>query len=411
MRTFRPQRFALAVFVLLSGLVAACTTPEQGGSAWTVSVDTLPDGARHVVNVPPTSGGVPQWTLQQELRIGSADGSGPAGFGQIKGLAVTSDGRIAVLETMAQELRVFSPTGEHLATFGGKGQGPGQLEGPVGVMRDAHDRLWVPDVGNARMSVFDATKGFEESFPMSFMTYGWVWRGVMAADGHIVKPSITMGPPRRSLLRVWNDSMRLVDTLPLPPPAPYDRKNLPGVFQWTSADGQTRGMMSVPFYPPGDMLLDPAGGVWSTEGGDPSYRISYWTPGGDTTLVLETHRRPVEVTKADRDSAIASVRQRLKKFGVGDQDWSKIPAVKPAVASMFLSDDGDLWVQTPSPDGRTLYDRYDRTGRYVGTVASELHVLSWVPPIVRGDLLWAVVTDSLDVPYVVRERIVAAGGG
>ena len=70
-----------------------------------VSMDTLRDGVRHLVNVPPAGGGVPQWTLKEELRLGNDDGSGPAGFAQVKALEVTSDGRIAVLETMAEEIR------------------------------------------------------------------------------------------------------------------------------------------------------------------------------------------------------------------------------------------------------------------------------------------------------------------
>lgn len=31
---------------------------------------------------------------------------------------------------------------------------------------------------------------------------------------------------------------------------------------------------------------------------------------------------------------------------------------------------------------------------------------SWIPPTLRGDLLWAVVLDGLDVQYVVRARLV-----
>jgi len=42
-------------------------------------------------------------TLQEELRIGSADGNGPAAFGQVKGIQVLPDGRIAVLDAIAKE--------------------------------------------------------------------------------------------------------------------------------------------------------------------------------------------------------------------------------------------------------------------------------------------------------------------
>ena len=46
-------------------------------------------------------------------------------------------------------------------------------------------------------------------------------------------------------------------------------------------------------------------------------------------------------------------------------------------------------------------------GSYLGTVtAGSLNVYRWLPPVVVGDTFLAVVSDELDVPYVVRARIV-----
>jgi hypothetical protein len=113
----------------------------------------------------------------------------------------------------------------------------------------------------------------------------------------------------------------------------------------------------------------------------------------------------VPVGAQERDSAISVLRERLGELGAPDQDWSKIPQVHPAVLSMFLSDEGRLWVRTPSTDGSRTYDVYRDDGRYVGTAVTTLPVLEYVPPTVRGDRIWAVVTDELDVPFVVRARL------
>lgn len=406
----RARSYVRVALALLAGATWACAGAKKTSTGWTMSVDTLPNGALHVVNTPPAGGGSPQWTLREELRIGSETAGSPDLFGQIKDLEVTSDGRMAVLETQAREIRVFAPTGEHLATFGGEGEGPGELEGPLGMMRDAQDRLWVPDATNARMSVFDPTAGFERSFPLHLMTYGWVWDGAMMDDGRIVKRSITLGPPREEILRVWDDSMRLVDSIPMPPLPDFDRKDPPSAFIVRAADGSLRVVIDVPFYPRGQTLIDPRGGVWSTAFGDATYRISHWTSATDTTLIVETRRPSVAVTASERDSAIADLRENYATGGTATElDWSKIPSVKPAVELLFLSDDGELWVRTPTADGGALFDRYDRSGRHVGTVVSNLHLLWWVAPVVRGDTFWAVVTDELDVPYVVRARIVPTG--
>lgn len=87
------------------------------------------------------------------------------------------------------------------------------------------------------------------------------------------------------------------------------------------------------------------------------------------------------------------------------QDWSKVPDYKPAVASMFVDDSGRLWVQTASPDSLIEYDVYGRDGGHMGTAVTPLNVWRYVGPIVREDRFWAVVTDELDVSYVVRARL------
>ncbi len=48
-----------------------------------------------------------------------------------------------------------SPTGEWLTSFGGPGDGPGQLNTPHSIAIDAEDHIYVADRGNRRIQVFD----------------------------------------------------------------------------------------------------------------------------------------------------------------------------------------------------------------------------------------------------------------
>lgn len=416
------ERRVLAGLVVTVILVAACVEGDDSG-AWAIAVDTLPDGRLHVVNTPPASGVEPTWRIEEELRIGQVEAEGPATFGQVKGVAVLSDGRIAVLDAQAQELRLFDVNGAHLASYGGQGGGPGEMQDATGLMLGPGDSLWVPDVGNGRMSVYDATTGFARSSRMPFLSYRFVWSGIMTVHGHIWKPSITLAEERRPILRVYGagaeaglareltatadgGDLALLDTLPLPAGPPTDPQDPPGSFFWQAPGGLPRGYIGVPYYASGETLLDPAGVIWTTKPGDPSYRIARWAPGGDTTLILETRRPLVPVTAAERDSAVDRIRGILLERGVSArQDWSKIPEYKPAVASMFVDDDGRLWVETASPDSLIEYDVYDRGGGHVGTAVTALNLWRYVRPTVREDRFWAVVTDELDVSYVVRARL------
>lgn len=165
-------------------------------------------------------------------------------------------------------------------------------------------------------------------------------------------------------------------------------------------------MPAVPFYPRSSFLLDQTGEIWSAFAGDPSYRIARWTPGGDTTLIISTPRPPIPVTESERDLAMDAILEGLSRFGVRSLDASKIPNVRPAVLSLFTDDDGRLWVHTGSPDSLRRYDIYERDGGFVGTAATSLDIVSWLEPVVRGDRFYALVTDELDVTFIVRARIV-----
>lgn len=391
--------------VLPAVVLCACETSGDA-TGWSISVDTLATGTIHTVNTP-AGDPAPGWTLEETLRVGAVDDSGPSSFGGLRGIVVLADGRFAVLDGPSQEVRVFGPEGTHLATWGGKGAGPGELEAAYGLMRDSRGMLRVPDHQNARMSVFDPAAGFQWSAPLQVLRRGFIWAGAMVRSDRVWKPSIALGPPIRYVMRVYDPDMNLVDSLPMPPKPKVDPEDPPGSFIWQSSDGRSRAYFGVPYFPQGENLIDPRGAVWSTTYGDPSYRIALWEPGGDTTLVLETRRAAVAIPPPERDSAIASVREQMLKMGGGSQDWSKVPVTRPAVSGMFLSEGGELWVRTPVEDGE-VFDVYDRSGRHLRTVRDPLHLYSWLRPWVRGDQLWAVVVDDLDVQYVVRARITPA---
>lgn len=64
------------------------------------------------------------------LEIGTATGDAAVEFSEITAAKRHKDGRIFVLDGGSREIRIFSDQGEHLATVGRRGQGPGELERP-----------------------------------------------------------------------------------------------------------------------------------------------------------------------------------------------------------------------------------------------------------------------------------------
>ncbi len=399
------SRIRLAVAWLA---LAGCGDTGPPGDSATVR-DTMPSGMVHVANIPHVS---PTWTLEEELRVGSVDGAGPDVFGYLKGLVALDGGGFAILDSQAQELRVFGADGAHTATHGRKGQGPGEFADANGLMPGPGGRLWVPDTRNGRMSVFDPEDGFIESYPFADGNFNWTWNGAMVDGGRIYRPGRT---GNRRLLRVFDLTMTQVDSIPLPGDGPedeeFDPADQPGAFYQETGGGSYMAY-GIPFYPGEVRYIDRRGALWSSREGDAAYRIHRWQPGGDTTLLVETRRPPVSVPAVERDSVIDMMRQMTSNMGVAEWDWSRVPTVRPAVEDIFESDEGNLWVRTPAADGSVLFDVYSPEGAYLGTagLGPGLNLFDGIAPVVRGELAWLAVTDELGVQYVVRARIVAVRG-
>lgn len=77
------------------------------------------------------------------------------------------------------------------------------------------------------------------------------------------------------------------------------------------------------------------------------------------------------------------------------------------VGRMRGDEDGYLWVwpaREANAEGTAL-DVFDPESRYLGRITTGEEISSNRPFVVRGDRLYTVVRDEMDVPYVVRYRI------
>lgn len=114
----------------------------------------------------------------------------------------------------------------------------------------------------------------------------------------------------------------------------------------------------------------------------------------------------------ERDSAMAALREQLSERIPTPLrlDASRVPATKPPLHGLALDDRGRLWVRLTEPAaGTTVYDVFESDGAFAETVLMPFHVDQAIPPVVRGDAVWVVVVDEMDVQYVVRARLGRAG--
>ena len=173
----RALRHAPIVVVLLGfGVVTTCAVLTSRSAPSTVAGGIVFPGQRKVAGEikrhpdaeylvrPPdvpvhqigTDAPVPAESLRRHLdqllaatevaTIGVSEGPDQAFmFGRIGDVALLND-RVYVLDVQAEDVRVFSAAGEHLGTFGGSGQGPGEFVRPSRLaIQPAANSIWVVD--------------------------------------------------------------------------------------------------------------------------------------------------------------------------------------------------------------------------------------------------------------------------
>ena len=142
--------------VLAALTLAACT--DAPPPITELTFDTLADGTVLVSNPPhglwDANPGT-RWRLVESLRIGSATEGGPDAFGDAAFATVDALDRLWIVDSQANEVRVFDGEGRFVRTVGGRGEGPGEFMGLGGVLHGPDGEMWAEDDLLDRYEIFD----------------------------------------------------------------------------------------------------------------------------------------------------------------------------------------------------------------------------------------------------------------
>jgi DNA-binding beta-propeller fold protein YncE len=75
-------------------------------------------------------------------------------------VSVGPQGRIYVVDSGNRRVLVFSSTGKYLFAFGSAGNGPGELDSPVGIVATKKGRVMVADRGSSKIQIYDRDGAF-----------------------------------------------------------------------------------------------------------------------------------------------------------------------------------------------------------------------------------------------------------
>lgn len=355
-----------ALLALLVG-ISACDGGSRSSSGPSVLIDTV-GGVVHVTNEGPGLWRSSKpWGVDtsRALRIGVVSGPAPYVFGAIAGVVVGPRGRVYVGDAQADQVRVFSAAGKYLATFGRKGEGPGEFQNISGLGPAPGGGVAALDGALGRVTVFDSTGVVERTFrlarPYEVLEYDALVRfDTLGRFYDRTGLEHELGIDSLALVR-YGAKGRVEDT------------TLVAAYRPATVTVQKNGRpymsMPVPFSPHVFATVGPDGRIWVTRG--QPYELAGLTRAGDTVLVVARSVAPMAVTAAERDSAVARLRAQYRyAAGHDPRELPSIPAYKPPIDGLIADEAGDLWVARPrAPDAATSdWDVFEPGGRFLGTI-------------------------------------------
>jgi hypothetical protein len=355
----------------------------------------------------------PTWRLIPEATFGASGDSGVE-FSDIRGVEVSRNGNVLVLDFKAQNIRVFAPDGKFVKVIGRNGEGPGEFGEPNGFARSPDGTIWVNDPPNHRFSVRRDDGEYIKDVPSALTGFGYIWHGYFDTAGRMVnqislpnpKPSAPNGLDYSNryhpMLERRSMTSNQADTIP---ELSCEAPGTP-VRNWSGRSAHGGMVMGVPFQSYPRLARSAQDFGWCAEGARYAiYRLRLGR--GDTLQVIRGNAAAIPVTGTERDSAVASAKSLFVRshFDPGIVSAGDVPPTKPVIIGLILDDQNRLWVRlTSAVKGHTRFDVYDARGTEIGIVDLAASI-NEEPVLIRGNKLYAVVPDADDVPSVVRYRI------
>ena len=396
-------------------VVLACGDASRGpgGGTWVAERDTIGDTV--VVRTISGSVGLGEYRLERELTIGVLEGPDEYILGTVDMLAVGPQGDIYAYDAQVPVIRKYDREGRFVATIGREGGGPGEYQRARGMVAlpDGTVRIW--DASGPRLISFssegdylgDLRVGSYRSFAGRSLfsdTLGNLYAGIRFVEtGKGRQRSGGAG-----LLKL-SSSGEVVDRL-YEPDFGYEPPRIEESL--TTGTTTTVLLLRIPFTPEPTWTFSPHG--YLVAGVGDRYAVSLFRTDAPV-LRLE---REVDAVAVDPDEK-AAWHESIADGG-GRWDGPDIPNTKPAYRQLAVGMDGRIWVRlyqraerrepvdSERPNPRrdwpepTVYDVLEPDGRYLGAV----HVpRETTISVMRGDYVWGVTRDSLDVQYIERFRL------
>lgn len=321
-----------------------------------------------------------RWRVDARPAVEIGRGEGEDALFRVTAAARLADGRIAVANAGTQQVKLFGPGGEHLASLGRRGGGPGEFQLPMWVGSHA-DSILVWDAMLERLTVFAVTGKLART--TQFPSVGGSFPSVVGTypDGSLLLESGTDEAAAAREQGAWRGTTRLVR-------ASTDGRLLGTVatvpsqerYSYRGGDGAGQVVEDLPFGRRTVMALSPRGIVLGT---GEEYRIQLIDTAGrpHDLLRAEWTPRPVSATDVDEYWARMVTIGGRANAGEAQAQRSRVPYPRtlPPYDALLVDAAGALWIKDAQPptgwDDPDLWRVYSADGAPLASIQ--------LPPRVR----------------------------
>jgi hypothetical protein len=317
--------------------------------------------------------------LKQDLCIGDEEGVEDFVFSQIRSVQVDEEDNIYVLDSKEVCVKVFDKNGQHMRTFGERGQGPGEIQFPTRMHLVAGKEILIYDSGNTRLSYYslDGKCLREISTGKHFFS-----RAIPDSKGNIITQLLIPGDKFVNEVKKFDSNLNPIVTI-----GSVEQEITPNVLNMVTPTLNVRVMKN-------DNI------AW---GYSEKYEIFVVSPEGKTMRKIVKDYKPVKITEKDREELIK------EQFGdQGAPSGYKLEFPKNHYPYYFFicGDEGRIYVRTYEKDkeGNFIYDVFDPEGRYIAKFSlPEIDFLY----VVKNNKMYSMVwEDEKGIPVVKRYSVV-----
>ena len=339
--------------ILLSIFVLLIFYPARAGK---IKIKTE-KGVKVIYNPkkPSLSEGSPvKLVLKEEFFIGPGEKEEEM-ISELSSFAVDNGGKIYVLDRRESAIKVFDKKGKYLMKIGKQGQGPGEMNKPIGIKITKNNELMVEDVLNQRLIFFSLDGKFLRNLSTGKI---FALSGVIIdSKGNFIGRQLVPSGDKPS----WEVKK-------------FDSKLNP-LFTIYSAEFKNplQGKFN-PFSYLNYFEVDNKDFIYF--GDCKEYEIKVFNPDGKLVKRILKEYKPVKISENDKREFLNRIPPEASRF----KDRIEFPKHYPPYQSFVIADDGKLIVRTfekGKKEGEYYYDVFDNKGRYIAKILFNGEIKIW----------------------------------